>query len=270
MREGVQQSKSNSVSFVGFCPRNSFSKTAVHFYPSVGAVRAPYNVRLVLTLFDSRDNSRTITLDGARVSHPDGVLLEALFPQGLENASSNGASESTPSVRISGQAAKLGDYYGILVELTAQEAKARLEPSSCVIEIGALDRSVRYRAHQLGAQLGDGGSLAMFDETTTTSLIAINCSESVYTLSLDSLLPDCCDPNTSGRAFDLQPGEVEEIGLASQVGEYINDTTVQVWGQGKSAVCVGVQRSESIPAGVHLFQITRDGQNRRLTSVSRL
>lgn len=114
---------SSSIKWIGFGVGGM--DALVHFYPSTGPIGAPYEVTCKISVGGEGVNFQSLTLEGARLSHPDGVLIRDLFP----------LLASLPGER----------HYLIEVELTSDNARHKLDESACVIELKSKNKSVKYR-----------------------------------------------------------------------------------------------------------------------------
>ena len=112
-----------SVRWIAFGISNSSTKTIVHFFPSEGGVSAPYPATCTLKIFGSKMQERKVVIEGARLSHPDGVRLEQAFPSlGEEN---------------------IGNF-GLEIEVATIQPRVDVSPSSCIIELVSKGYSTRY------------------------------------------------------------------------------------------------------------------------------
>ena len=173
-----------SVRWLAFCASNSITRTVVHFFPSTGAVTAPYAANCNLTLFGAGLEKKTVTLEGARASHPDGVRLEHVFAELVDGASG---------------------FLGLEVELFASQPKIDISASSCIIELFSRVSSVRFLPRRLpDPGVEQGGylpGLLLEDGLNTASVILVNSSAAGFEFKISRL----------GR-----PGVVSESGVVAQ------------------------------------------------------
>lgn len=112
------------VRWLGFCACNALTRSVVHFFPSSGNVTAPYPSNCKITLFGKGLDRKTILLEGARLSQPDGVKLEEAFPA-LKGGDVNG-------------------LFGVIVEMSTNQPRIDVSPSACIVELTTRAHSVRY------------------------------------------------------------------------------------------------------------------------------
>lgn len=241
-----------SVHFTGFCFSSSVTKTVVHFYPSSGGVNAPYEVQFALSVFGGQFPPKRIILDGARVSHPDGVVVSDVFPE-----VSTGMKQG---------------FFGLGVEMATDHPRGDLRGSQCIIEISSPDGAHRYHAKRIdGPQQEEhkkGEVLAVFDGMTTTSLVLVNPSPEACRIPLSELL---ISPASNGNsrmegAFELGPYEVREFSLAQLLGEQVTPAHIQSCGD-QPGVFFGVSLPGSLSSRFGTFGVFRDGEGNRLVSV---
>lgn len=123
-------SYAQSVRWVGFCQSTAVTRTLVHFFPSAGNVTAPYAANCKLTVFGRGLTRRSLQIEGARLSHPDGLKIEDVFPEVRENTSS---------------------LYGIEIELSTGQQRVDMSASSSIFEIVTGGQSVKYLPAQGGS-----------------------------------------------------------------------------------------------------------------------
>src|SRR5690606_18742719 len=69
----------NSMRWRGFFICNSVTRPYVHFFPHSANTTAPYPVVATITIFGAGLKTASVSLEGARLSQPDGVRLDAIF-----------------------------------------------------------------------------------------------------------------------------------------------------------------------------------------------
>jgi hypothetical protein len=268
------------------------TKTLVHFYPATSGVSAPYNVICRVALFGKGFDRKTVALDGARLSQPDGVRLEDLFP-GLGDT--------------------VNGVFGIEVEISTNQPRVDLGCSWCVVECVHGAHALRYSLPQLpnreavtkesltkdsiskdavskdpslknaapgtvSIKVSDlqrdqlQGSittlLALKDPITLTSLIVVNSS-------LQTLEPRLftCRPVAEGAPEQISlstdgvpPGQAVEIPFPDQI---FADVSPEEW-------AYGLMRTRAVYArdlnreGVRGFLVARDALTKRPVSISPL
>lgn len=87
--------------------------TVVHFLPATPGAATPYPVELSLSIFGRGITARTISIDGARLFHPDGVKIEEVF------ALSGAEAES---------------MIGLRVEVYSNQLRSDVSASQCLVE----------------------------------------------------------------------------------------------------------------------------------------
>lgn len=115
-----------AVRFVSFCLNSTATRSAVHILASAGELTAPYPVRCKMQLFGGVAGPGVpAQVDGLRLTEPDGMRVEDVFPVVKE--------------QVSG-------LFGIELELTSQQPRINLGPSQCLLECRSGDFAVRYAA----------------------------------------------------------------------------------------------------------------------------
>ncbi|NLF26070.1 MAG: hypothetical protein GX589_10500 [Deltaproteobacteria bacterium] len=236
-----------SVKWLAFCASNSITRTVVHFFPSTGVVTAAYAANCTLTLFGEGVEKKTVTLEGARAGHPDGVRLEQVFAELVDGAPG---------------------FLGLEVELFASQPRIDISASSCIIELFSRVSSVRF----VPRRLPDSGlkqrdhlpGLLLEDGLNTTSVILINGAGSEYEFSIS------------------RPGRPES---PPENGAGLRDTSAQmrVWRReslaGRTLLELGLVQSDSRREALYLnealpeqacYVLYRDKSQKRLISVCAL
>lgn len=219
-----------TIRWIGLGVSNALTKTVVHFFPSAGNVTAPYPCQCKLSVFGPTLGRKSVVLDGARLSQPDGVKLEAAFPA---------LNEGLPSM------------FGISVELSSQQQRIDLTSSSCIVELTSAGPSVMYVPHEYkdDEQYLPETGVAFKDAFNTSSLVMINGTSDLFRPPLnpgfvvEGLAPDC----------------VMEIELGDN---FFKDTTPREhsWGLGRMKE---VRALHEIPSAVGLYLIHRDVASKR-------
>jgi len=63
------------IRWITFGLSTAVAETLVHFFPSAGNVSAPYPALCKIRAFSDGDTIGEVTLEGARLSHPDGLRI---------------------------------------------------------------------------------------------------------------------------------------------------------------------------------------------------
>ncbi len=208
-----------------FILSNTLVKSIVHFFPNSGGVTAPYPANCKLSLWGEKLPRQQLTLEGARVSQPDGVALEDAFPV------------------LKGE---LTGLFGIEVELTGTQARADLGQSGCIIEFYSKVQTVRYRARSLEQYQNQNSAAVGFaikDPFLCGSIIVMNGSQNqvkpaVYVagkdsertfLSLDAVAPQTVTELPFAEQFLSElPAQELSWGLTRAAPIYFEKTTPDV------------------------------------------
>lgn len=143
--------------------------TLIHFFPSAGNVAAPYPIHCRFRLFGEGGSTKPVTIEGPRLSNPDGVWLHQVFPE-LEG---------------SGQS-----IVGIEVALTSNQPRINLNSSSCYLEFASHGYSCRFRPQYLESSLKKdeeksfASRIAVKDAYTIPSVLIVNGENSRKECSL--------------------------------------------------------------------------------------
>lgn len=221
------------VRWFGFGASNALMKSTVHFFPSSGDVSAPYPATCRLTVFGQGRSSKTVALEGARLSQPDGVRCEDIFPElGDENS----------------------NFFGIELEITSPQPKLDLSASACVIELGTRSQSTRYAPLRVGENaVTSQPTLLVKDALTTTSIVVVNASAE----------PFDCDLGVTGASVREVPARsVEELAISDQVFDSVQP---QQCSFGLLRARRGFIRAHAPLQGI--FVLYRDAVNKRPMSV---
>lgn len=193
-----------SVIWNSFGLHSEKTRTLVHFFPSAGGLTAPYPAQCRLTAFGPPLGVKSVTLDGGRVSQPDGICIEDVFAS-LENEKSL--------------------ILGLTIELVTMQPRLDIEPSSCVVEFVTDGYSTRFHpVSGSGPSAADednnpeGGKraplvgVALKDKFTSTSLVAVNAGEEEVQLPLRLLKNDKTEPST--ETVVVAPSSAREFHFA--------------------------------------------------------
>lgn len=226
-----------SIRWLGLGISNALTKTVVHFFPSAGNVTAPYPAQCKLTIFGQAIGRRSVVLDGARLSQPDGVKLEAAFPvlqEGLIN------------------------MFGLIVELNSQQPRIDMTSSSCLVELTSSSPSVKYSPHETydnESYLPKSG-VAFKDAYTSSSLVMVNASGEIHRpplnpgFTVEGIASDCIMEVELGEPFfkDVEPKECN-------------------WGLSRVRA---VEVPNEIPSSVAYFTVLRDVNTKRPVTIAAL
>ncbi|NMC63577.1 MAG: hypothetical protein GYA55_10480 [SAR324 cluster bacterium] len=190
-----------SIQWHTFGVHSNQTKTLVHFFPSAGSLTAPYPAQCKLTAFGEAIGLKSVTLDGGRVSQPDGICIDDVFP----------ALESEKSAAV-----------GIIIEVSTSQPRLDISPSSCVVEFVTDGFSARFHPHREkslnekdGLDIAIPLGLAIRDKYTKTSLFLLNISESEQQPALALLKQDKRGEliQTSLESRPLPPYSLRELTL---------------------------------------------------------
>ncbi|MCB0333786.1 MAG: hypothetical protein KDD55_09830 [Bdellovibrionales bacterium] len=238
-----------SITWATFCVANSLARTVVHFFPSSGTVTAPYPAMCKFTLFSQGECAKTQSLEGLRLSQPDGVRLEDIFPFLREGV--NG-------------------MMGLHITLSTLQPRIDLSPSDCVIEIASRSHSVRFHPKQLEsgkeAIAVDGPLLGFDDQFHSSSLVVVNGAKDVFEASLSWIGESAEVPvhERAARSEKVSPWSVEEFSLHKEIEDSCAPRVEQSWGASRAA---SFSLEKEIPAGSACFMMYRDATTKLPVSV---
>ncbi len=238
-----------SITWATFCVANSLARTIVHFFPSSGTVTAPYPAVCKFTLFSQGECAKTQSLEGLRLSQPDGVRLEDVFPFLRDGVSG---------------------MMGLHITLSTIQPRIDLSPSDCVVEIASRSHSVRFHPKQLEggkeAVTVDGPLIGFDDQFHKSSLVVVNGAESVFEASLAWPQEEGGEASEvkAARSERLSPWTVEEFPLQKEIEESPTDPFEQSWGNTRAA---SLSLGEEMPAGSACFMMYRDATTKLPVSV---
>ncbi|MGI6524761.1 MAG: hypothetical protein ACOX2O_05630 [Bdellovibrionota bacterium] len=155
----------SSVSWLAFCVSGQLVKTIVHFFPSAGAMGAPYQALCSLTLLRSDFEPQTVMAEGARLGQPDGFRLDLAFPD---------FADSQPAA--------------LLIELSTSQTRLNLASSDCIIEFVSQFSTIKYRPKKLiNSAVDIFPILELNDSELVTSLITVNVMDAAVRFPLQTL-----------------------------------------------------------------------------------
>lgn len=159
----------NAMRWLGFFVCNSVTKPVVHFFPYSATASAPYPVLCNISIFANGLKKRSVALEGARLSQPDGVRLDGIFDV---------LTDGYPGL------------VGIEVELVSQQRRIDLSASQVIIELIQGRSSTRYFASPAqSAQNQDEPAAypSMGGDATEATMVAINGSQESQTATVKRL-----------------------------------------------------------------------------------
>jgi len=124
-----------SISWAGFCYPDVKMRPLVHFFPSAGSVGAPYPIACKLTVFgQAGEGEKSMVIEGARLSQPDGVSLVDAFEDFGLTGSASGSSA----------------VVGLEIELSLLQPGVNIEKSVTIVEFsGSEGVGVRFRPQKM-------------------------------------------------------------------------------------------------------------------------
>ncbi len=181
------------------------TKTLVHFFPSAGSLTAPYPAQCRLTAYGDAVGVKTVTLDGGRVSQPDGICIDDVFP----------SLESEKSAAV-----------GLIIEVSTMQPRLNISTSDCVIEFVTEGFSTRFHPAKTGEPAAavnpesaeDGKycplGVAIKDKYTSTSIFMLNPSENEVQPALSVLRKGTNNAELSSlEGPGISPSSLREISI---------------------------------------------------------
>lgn len=248
-----------SVRWITFCVSNALTRTMVHFYPSSGNVTAPYPTMCKLSLFGQGQEEKTVTLEGARLSQPDGVRIEEVFP----------ALKS-----------ELSGLFGLVVEITTPQPRVDLSGSLCAVEFCSRAHSARFWPKRLRDENtsieGRYSGMAIRDALNVCSLLVVNPMQKAIRPNISLMVPRT-DGTTkveveNVKLGDVPPLSVQEISLSEYLGDDLAATECSfgLLRAASTGITVNVAGDKPLPADAGLFMLYRDVLTKRPLSVCAL
>jgi hypothetical protein len=199
-----------SINWLAFGMNSPEIKTNIHFFPYSGSISMTYPAELSITIFGQGLESLNVTMEGARLSQPDGLAIEKIFPALLSNY--NGT-------------------FGLLIGINLNtDQVVDLDPSLCVVELRKETASVRYTPKSSGASQGEVVTLGLQSDKVSTTVLAVNCSVEAAPVGIA--------PGTykigKNAANQLEPYSVNEFSLSDDYissGVHQNTTLGQIHAQ---------------------------------------
>ncbi|MEX0596624.1 MAG: hypothetical protein WD512_08995, partial [Candidatus Paceibacterota bacterium] len=151
-----------------------------------------------------------ITMEGARLSQPDGIILDQVFP------------------------ALLSDYhglYGVSLQLTCpQQTQLDLKNSVCLTELLSDQEILRFEARLIDpAHNYELNGICRASEELVSSLVAINVSSVVYNNGLPAGLVHSEQKPTN----QLLAGSIQELKISN---DYLKSGLSQITSQGEMII----------------------------------
>lgn len=180
-----------------FCFTSAVSRPLLHFFPTSRGVGAPYPVTARLGLFGNGESIRELSLEGLRLSQPDGMWVHDVFPEILERE---------------------GVLFGLRIALSCSQPRVDLSGSQVSVEISGKAFHLRYLAHheEDDQRVEDGDepeeiehkeAFLLRDGSNAGSLVLVNSSEG----PLDLQLPlQTGGKDGEPRTVTVQPNSVLE------------------------------------------------------------
>lgn len=234
-----------TVRWLGFGVSGSLTKTLAHFFPSSGNVTAPYPAQCKLTVFAETIGSKSVVLDGARFSQPDGVRLDVAFP-------------SLEQEKVA--------LCGIIVELVSSQPRIDISHSACVIEFSSKGHASKYRPLKIGSDPSSMTVPAILDSYTVTSLVVVNGTEKPLTPPIGFI--DWAHGRGEQRVVSISSEDVPPLGVRDvelNEGVFANSSPLES-SNGLVRIVPLVLRS-SLPDGAACYVIHRDALTRRPVSI---
>lgn len=221
----------NEKVWIGFSPTQQFTRCNIHFLPIVfGSATLP-QVQCRIALFCGSHSPTVVDIDGAKIGHPDGVRLDALFNP-----------LSTPT----------SGFVGVSISLLLEQTRFDLRGSDVVFELAQNDTTVRFRPRCLSPQQQASSCWQYKDGHAIASLLIVNHTEAERTCNLAT------------RKATLAPFEVQEVPLDNYTTPTLTAPLETSWGTLRGSLISNLDESRN---GLNFFQLWRDPESRRLISV---
>ena len=237
---------SQSVTWMSFAVAGTLTRSVVHFFPSAGGSSVPYPAQCKLSLFGNGTEPRSVVLEGARLSHPDGLWLDDAFPHMRECAGN----------------------YGLFVELETSQPRVDIAASGCVIEFHSSLHLTRFwplTVAKDGKATRRGALPLVQDAFQTSSIVLVNGSQEGIrpTLRATAL-------QRTGKVFTapltipaIEPHSVAEVPVPAT---FFDEIAPQECSYGLLRMA-GLELETELPAGVSVFVLYRDASNTHPVSV---
>jgi hypothetical protein len=227
--------------------------TLVHFLPGTPGAATPYPVEVALTVFGRSLPQKTISLDGARLFHPDGVRVEDIFT----------FSDSDPDSLIALQ-----------VEVFSKQQKSDVSASQCIVEFPSIDKPVLFSPSKaiinLDPQKGTEVSPAAASEVRILAIKDPNLTPSLLMINGDKfdLRPEVHYDDTEDSKRALMPlGQISPLSVLERKldGTIFGEPLAREasWGNVRTRILA----AKASPAGSAMYLLYRDVKTSKLTSV---
>ncbi len=228
--------------WVSFAYHDSTVKTAIHFFPYSGSISSTYPVELTLSVFGNDFETVQITMEGARLSQPDGIILDQVFPALLS---------------------QYNGLYGVSLQLKCpQQPQLDLSNSVCLTELIGADQILRFEARLINsAHNFELNGVCRSSEDLTSSLVAINVSDVVYNNGLPAGLVRSEQKPTN----QLLSGSVQELRISD---DYLKSGLNQVTSQGE--MLINSYHLQTPAPEIVYFYLERNRQSNALQNVQTL
>ena len=221
----------NEKVWIGFSPTQQFTRCNVHFLPIVfGSATLP-QVQCRIALFCAAQPPNIIEIDGAKIGHPDGLRLDAVF-------------NPLP--------APASGFVGVSVSLMLEQTRFDLRGSDVVFELAQNDNTVKFRPRCLSAAPQASTCWQYRDGHAVASLLVVNHTESERSCNLTT------------QKVTLAPFETQEVPLDNYTTPTLTPPLETSWGTLRASLISNLDESRS---GLNFFQLWRDPESRRLISV---
>ena len=229
------------------------TRTLVHFFPTAGNLTAPYPAQCKLTAFAEGIGVRSVTIDGGRVSQPDGVWLHDAFPSFEEE-------------RV--------NFVGLSVEVSTMQPKLDISASACSVEFVTEGFSTRFRPYRSLASKGRSAQpplepivgLGLYDKRTVSSLVIVNCSNQPVDLPLGVIEKN---RDGSGSLNPFNPGPVAPSALREvELGEQYFRNAYCLESAFREEMCLPIIADGERNPDVVYYLVYRDASSRCPISVS--
>ena len=147
------------VSWLGFGIASTVTKSFMHFLPAAAGIGAPYPVDLKVTVGGSALPRRTLTVEGARLGHPDGFRLEEAVP--------------ALNQQVSGM-------YLLQVDLAPSQQRVDLSTSGIIIELQYQQGAVRYLPRRINSHIEGGKAKSLSGESQTSGTLGSIMARGVF------------------------------------------------------------------------------------------
>ena len=252
---------------------NSVTRPFVHFFPHSSASTAPYPILATISIFGGGLKPASVTLEGARLSQPDGVRLDAVFTELSRGAQG---------------------LVGVEVELQPRQRRIDLSASQVVIELVQGRSSTRFFATPV--EESSAGSIkplaAMANDSLQATVVAVNSGMRSVTAAIKDAGSD-----QGRKEVPIDAQSVQEIALASSpvagspgaftLGTVVEDTAETGVAVAAEDVALESARKSSMPVtapvlkncsivsssedtGVSFFALYRDAKSKAPVSVMAL